>query len=116
MCEKLAFFDFFESFVPPRNLRLLLHDAVIVGGTLNQAERLLEVEVECGETIPEAARTALQQLLTEQYQLRQLRLNIRSAKADKGGSGSARPAHGQGDSRQAHLHGGAEPEDGQRHP
>ena len=89
MCEKLAFFDFFESFVPPRNLRLLLHDAVIVGGTLNQAERLLEVEVECGETIPEAARTALQQLLTEQYQLRQLRLNIRSAKADKGGSGSA---------------------------
>ena len=38
---------------------------------------------------PEAARTALQQLLTEQYQLRQLRLNIRSAKADKGGSGSA---------------------------
>ena len=55
MCEKLAFFDFFESFVPPRNLRLLLHDAVIVGGTLNQAERLLEVEVECGETIPEAA-------------------------------------------------------------
>ena len=89
MCEKLAFFDFFESFVPPRNLRLLLHDAVIVGGTLNQAERLLEVEVECGETIPEAARTALQQMLTEQYQLRQLRLNIRSAKADKGGSGSA---------------------------
>ena len=89
MCEKLAFFDFFESFVPPRNLRLLLHDAVIVGGTLNQAERLLEVEVECGEAIPEAARTALQQLLTEQYQLRQLRLNIRSAKADKGGSGSA---------------------------
>ena len=34
MCEKLAFFDFFESFVPPRNLRLLLHDAVIVGGAL----------------------------------------------------------------------------------
>ena len=33
MCEKLAFFDFFESFVPPRNLRLLLHDAVIVDGT-----------------------------------------------------------------------------------
>ena len=38
MCEKLAFFDFFESFVPPRNLRLLLHDAVIVGGAVRMGQ------------------------------------------------------------------------------
>ena len=27
MREQITFFDFFESFVPPRELRLLFHDA-----------------------------------------------------------------------------------------
>ena len=32
MCDKIPFFTFFESFVPPRDLGLLLHDACVVGG------------------------------------------------------------------------------------
>ena len=39
MREQIAFFDFFESFVPPRELRLLLHDAVVTGGALDVKQR-----------------------------------------------------------------------------
>ena len=90
MAERLAFFDFFESFVPPRELRLLLHDAQIVGGTLDRENRSMELEVETGAEIPEAAQSALRQLLQQQYELRSLRLNIRNMTAGKdakGGSG-----------------------------
>ena len=83
MAEKLAFFEFFESFVPPRELRLLLHDAQIVGGMLDRETRSMELELETGEEIPEAAQSALRQLLQEQYELRQLRLNIRNIAAAK---------------------------------
>ena len=89
MCDKIPFFTFFESFVPPRDLGLLLHDACVVGGSMDRAERTMELEVETGEALPDAAvvfRTpgmhpdlpALRQLLMDQYQLRQLRLHFRT--------------------------------------
>ena len=64
MREQIAFFDFFENFVPHRELRLLLHDAVVTGGALDVKQRALELDVAAGERIPEAAQTALEQLLT----------------------------------------------------
>ena len=62
MREQITFFDFFENFVPPRELRLLLHDAVVTGGALDVKQRALELDVATGERIPEAAQTALEQL------------------------------------------------------
>ena len=43
MREQITFFDFFESFVPPRELRLLFHDAVVTGGALDVKQRALEL-------------------------------------------------------------------------
>ena len=83
MSEKVPFFDFFENFNPPRELRLLLHDAVVVGGVLDPEKRSMELELECGEELPEAAQSALRQLLMECYGLSQLRLTVHSAKEDK---------------------------------
>ena len=76
MREQITFFDFFESFVPPRELRLLFHDAVVTGGSLDRKQRALELDVATGERIPEAAQTALEQLLTRQYGLHRLHLTI----------------------------------------
>ena len=45
MCDKIPFFTFFESFVPPRDLGLLLHDACVVGGSMDRAERTMELEL-----------------------------------------------------------------------
>ena len=42
MCDKIPFFTFFESFVPPRELGLLLHDACVVGGSMDRAQRTME--------------------------------------------------------------------------
>ena len=83
MCEKIPFFDFFGSFVPPRELRLLLHDASVVGGCLNREERSMELELTVGEELPEAAQTTLRQLLMDQYGLRQLRLTVRTQKQER---------------------------------
>ena len=96
MAEKIPFFEFFESFVPPRELRLLLHDAVVTGGVLDRENRSMELELLSGEELPEAARTALEQLLQKQYELKRLRLSIRSyaaAKDAKGGSDEIGRAH-----------------------
>lgn len=46
MTDRIPFFDFFDRFVPPRELRLMLHDAAVTGGVLNRAERTMELEVE----------------------------------------------------------------------
>ena len=35
MCDKIPFFDFFERFVPPREIGLALHDAEVLGGSLD---------------------------------------------------------------------------------
>ena len=88
MAEKIPFFDFFESFVPPRELRLLLHDACVTGGLLDRENRSMELELESGEEFTDAARSALEQLLQKQYDLRRLTLRVRSTsgKDDKGGS------------------------------
>ena len=43
MADKIPFFTFFESFVPPRELRLLLHDAVVTGGLLDRENRSMEI-------------------------------------------------------------------------
>ena len=83
MSEKVPFFDFFENFNPPRELRLLLHDAVVVGGVLDPEKRSMEVELECGEELPEAAQSALRQLLMECYGMKQMRLTVRGTKSDK---------------------------------
>ena len=80
MCDKIPFFTFFESFVPPRELGLLLHDACVVGGSMDRAQRTMELELTASAPLPEAAVTALRQLLMDQYQLRQLRLHFRTPK------------------------------------
>lgn len=77
MCDKIPFFTFFESFVPPRELGLLLHDACVVGGSMDRAQRTMELELTASAPLPEAAVTALRQLLMDQYDLRQLRLSFR---------------------------------------
>ena len=88
MREQITFFDFFENFVPPRELRLLLHDAVVTGGALDVKQRALELDVATGERIPEAAQTALEQLLTRQYGLHRLHLTIPDRKAEKKSGGT----------------------------
>ena len=54
MCDKIPFFTFFESFVPPRELGLLLHDACVVGGSMDRAERTMELELTASAPLPEA--------------------------------------------------------------
>ena len=87
MAERVPFFTLFESFRAPRQLRLLLHDACIVSGALDMAGRTLEVQVESSETLPQAAQDALQQMLAQQYDLRQVLLHFRGAGEQKGDSG-----------------------------
>ena len=87
MAEKVPFFTLFESFQAPRQLRLLLHDAYAVSGVLDREARTLEVQIECGETLPQAAQDALQQMLAQQYDLRRVLLHFRGASAQKGESG-----------------------------
>ncbi|MBQ3534142.1 MAG: PolC-type DNA polymerase III [Clostridia bacterium] len=88
MADRVPFFEFFENFIPPRDLRLLLHDAWVTGGVLERESRSMELEMESGDEIPEAAQSALRQLLQQQYQLRQLRLSIRTVGKDARGGGS----------------------------
>ena len=87
MAERVPFFTLFESFQAPRQLRLLLHDACVVSGVLDREARTLEVQIECGETLPQAAQDALQQMLTQQYDLRRVLLHFREMSAQKGDSG-----------------------------
>ncbi len=87
MAEKVPFFTLFESFQAPRQLRLLLHDACAVSGVLDREARTLEVQIECGETLPQAAQDALQQMLAQQYGLRRVLLHFRGMSAQKGDSG-----------------------------
>ncbi len=78
MAERVPFFTLFESFQAPRQLRLLLHDAYVVSGVLDREARTLEVQIESGETLPQAARDALQQMLAQQYDLHRVLLHFRS--------------------------------------
>ena len=78
MAERVPFFTLFESFQAPRQLRLLLHDAYVISGVLDREARTLEVQIECGETLPQAAQDALQQMLAQQYDLRRVLLHFRS--------------------------------------
>ena len=87
MPDKVPFFTLFESFQAPRQLRLLLHDTVALGGVLDRAARTLEVQLESGEPIPDAARAALQQMLAEQYDLRRVQLTFRDKSAPVKGAG-----------------------------
>ena len=87
MAEKVPFFTLFESFQAPRQLRLLLHDACAVSGVLDREARTLEVQIECGETLPQAAQDALQQMLAQQYDLRRVLLHFRGMSAQKGDNG-----------------------------
>ena len=86
MAEKIPFFEFFESFVPPRELRLLLLGAKITGGVLDRENRTMELELETQEELPTAAQEALSQLLQQQYELRHIRLQSRVIKLEKGKS------------------------------
>ena len=87
MAERVPFFTLFESFQAPRQLRLLLHDACAVSGVLDREARTLEVQIECGETLPQAAQDALQQMLAQQYDLRRVLLHFRGMSAQKGDGG-----------------------------
>ena len=78
MAERVPFFTLFESFQAPRQLRLLLHNAYVVSGVLDREARTLEVQIESGETLPQAAQDALQQMLAQQYDLRRVLLHFRS--------------------------------------
>ena len=81
--EKIGFLDFFGSFLPPHDLRPLLAGAKLVGGELDRGSRILEAEVESPESVPDAAVTALEQLLQAHYDLRQVRLRFGSASGKK---------------------------------
>ena len=87
MPDRVPFFTLFESFQAPRQLRLLLHDTVALGGVLDRAARTLELQLESGEPIPDAARATLQQMLAEQYDLRRVQLTFRDKSAPVKGSG-----------------------------
>ena len=87
MAERVPFFTLFESFQAPRQLRLLLHDACIISGALDVAGRTLEVQVESSETLPQAAQDALQQMLAQQYDLRQVLLHFCGTGEQKGDNG-----------------------------
>ena len=87
MAERVPFFTLFESFQAPRQLRLLLHDACIVSGALDMTGRTLEVQVESSETLPQAAQDALQQMLAQQYDLRQVLLHFCGTGEQKGDNG-----------------------------
>ena len=69
MCDKIPFFDFFERFVPPREIGLALHDAEVLGGSLDAKNRAMEVDVRCSEPLPEALVATIRQLLMEEYDL-----------------------------------------------
>ena len=89
MTDKVPFFDFFDRFVPPRELRLLLHDAAVTGGVLDRENRAMELEIQCGEALPDAAQETIRQLLMQEYDLRHLRLTVQTpqAAAKKAGGG-----------------------------
>ena len=87
MAERVPFFTLFESFQAPRQLRLLLHDACIISGALDMAGRTLEVQIESSETLPQAAQDALQQMLVQQYDLRQVLLHFCGTGEQKGDNG-----------------------------
>ena len=79
MADKIPFFEFFDSFVPPRELRLLLHDAQILSGTLDREKRTMRLVVEAGQEVPQAAQTAVSQLLAQRYELHRVDLEVKSA-------------------------------------
>ncbi len=90
MAEKVPFFDFFDGFVPPRELRLVFDGAQLLGGVLDPETRSMELTVECQGEVPEAAQAAMQQLLQKEYDLHQLRIHLQTAsrKSGSGGGGS----------------------------
>ena len=88
MAERVPFFDFFNNFIPPRELRLLFDGAQVIGGTLDRENRTMELDVECESTIPESARTALGQLLQKEYDLHRLHMNWQAPDREESG-GSA---------------------------
>lgn len=61
----------------------MLTGAKVVSGEVNRESRALEAEVECQHSVPEAAVTALEQLLQTHYDLRQIRLRFVSAGGKK---------------------------------
>ena len=81
--NKIGFLEFFGSFLQPHNLRPALADAKIVAGELDRESRSLEAEVEVRQPLPDAAKTALEQLLQEHYGFRQVRLRFLSAVKEK---------------------------------
>ena len=64
-------------------MRPALADAKIVAGELDRESRSLEAEVEVRQPLPDAAKTALEQLLQEHYGFRQVRLRFLSAVKEK---------------------------------
>lgn len=87
MTDKVPFFDFFDRFLPPRELRLLLHDAAVTGGVLDRDNRAMELEIQCGEMLPGAAQETVRQLLMQEYDLRQLRLTVHTPQSSEKKSG-----------------------------
>ncbi len=77
MSDRKPFFDFFDSFVPPRELRLMMHGATVVAGSLDRAGRSMDVEVELPASVPEAGLDSLRQLIQEHYALKHLNLRTR---------------------------------------
>ena len=87
MAERTPFFDFFDSFVPPRELRLLMHEAYVVGGALDRSARSMEVDVELPTPVPEAGLDSLRQLMEAHYSLNSLRLRTQVVSGGPDGDG-----------------------------
>ena len=85
MSDRTVFADFFEDFVPPHDMRLMLREVYITGGMLDQEKRAMELNMETDGEFPQAAQEALRQLLMRHYDLRSLRLSVQenTKKAEK---------------------------------
>ena len=90
MADRIPFFTFFDSFVPPRELRVLLHDANVLGGVLDRNARSMEFEMEMSTPLPEAAEATLRHLLMDRYGLRQLHMTCHTSGGSEKGKGSGK--------------------------
>ncbi len=89
MADRIAFFTFFDSFVPPRDLRLALHDAQILSGSLDRDTRIMELNMQLPEELPENMVEELRRLLADQYDLRRVHI---STVIEPGSAGAGKKA------------------------
>ena len=79
MPERKPFFELFSDFSPDFSLRHLLSGAVVTNMVLEAEKRTLTLELEAASDFPDAARTAIEQLLAQRYELHAVDLRVQAA-------------------------------------